>query len=349
MDYSKGLLSVVRTVQSVRERVDEETAARFLSPVESSASECLLFYAVSDEGKKAAVRLQKTLSMAAAEKVTATLLQASAPVDAARFFACTAAYASAWLSDPFLARPMTDEAHGAACKLRLNQPISSITTCVCGQDLQNDPWHVLSHKGGGEAGRRHDEIVDRLVDAIHRAGRGLNLAKTFGKTGEGQTSSRLWGQSHITLTCVSPTQPLSPISRWPVKGRSRQQRRRHRRRRDGMPQWLIRKEPPLCRSLWRRLVVLVRTHERSSPTSPSLQLSPQEYGRQRRPALWCERRFNVLCLKGISEWLTLCCKNLTLYGMRRDVTTLYLHAREGSSKGTAVTNRRTHLSCVSLS
>ena len=91
-------------------------------------------------------------------------------MDAARFFACTAPYASAWLSDPFLARPMTDEAHGAACKLRLNQPISSLRTCHCGHDLQNDPWHVLSHKGGGEAGRRHDEIVDRLVDAIHRAG-----------------------------------------------------------------------------------------------------------------------------------------------------------------------------------
>ena len=65
---------------------------------------------------------------------------------------------------------MTDEAHGAACKLRLNQSMSSLTSCYCGHDLQNDPWHVLSHKGGGEAGRRHDEIVDRLVDAVHRAG-----------------------------------------------------------------------------------------------------------------------------------------------------------------------------------
>jgi hypothetical protein len=65
---------------------------------------------------------------------------------------------------------MRDEAHGAACKLRLNQPISNLTTCHCGESLELDPWHILSHKGGGEAGRRHDEIVDRLVDAIQRAG-----------------------------------------------------------------------------------------------------------------------------------------------------------------------------------
>ena len=163
-------ISVIRTIHAVRERIDDRTAARCLPPSTSSADQCLHFYAVTEQGKQAAFRLQKTLSMAAAEKVTATLLQASSPVDAARFFACAAPYASAWLSDPFLARPMTDEAHGAACKLRLNQPISSLTTCLCGHDLQNDPWHILSHKGGGEAGRRHDEIVDRLVDAVHRAG-----------------------------------------------------------------------------------------------------------------------------------------------------------------------------------
>ena len=107
---------------------------------------------------------------AAAQKITAALLDTASPTEAARFFACTASYASAWLSDPFLARPMRDEAHGAACKLRLNQPISSLTTCFCGQSLELDPWHILSHKGGGEAGRRHDEIVDRLVDAVQRAG-----------------------------------------------------------------------------------------------------------------------------------------------------------------------------------
>ena len=65
---------------------------------------------------------------------------------------------------------MRDEAHGAACKLRLNLPISNLATCYCGQSLEHDPWHILSHKGGGEAGRRHDEIVDRLVDAVQRAG-----------------------------------------------------------------------------------------------------------------------------------------------------------------------------------
>src|SRR4051812_36357593 len=62
-------------------------------------------------------------------------LLCASPTAAARFFACTASYASAWLSDPFLARPMRDEAHGAACKLRLNQPISSLTTCHCGESL----------------------------------------------------------------------------------------------------------------------------------------------------------------------------------------------------------------------
>ena len=163
-------ISIVRTIHAVRERIDERTAARCLPPSTSSANQCLHFYALTEEGKQAAFRLQKTLSMAAAEKLSTTLLEASTPVDAARFFACTAPYASAWLSDPFLARPMTDEAHGAACKLRLNQTISSLTMCHCGHNLQNDPWHILSHKGGGEAGRRHDEIVDRLVDAVHRAG-----------------------------------------------------------------------------------------------------------------------------------------------------------------------------------
>ena len=103
--------------------MDEKTAAEFLPPSEASATQCMHFYAVSVEGKKAAIRLQKTLSMAAADKVTATLLREAPPVDAARFFACSAPYASAWLSDPFLARPMSDEAHGAACKLRLNQGI----------------------------------------------------------------------------------------------------------------------------------------------------------------------------------------------------------------------------------
>ena len=142
-------LSIIRTVQAIRERIDEATATQCLPPVESTADQCLLFYAATEEGKKVSVRLQKTLSIAAAEKVSVTKLQSSLPVEAARFFACTAPYASAWLSDPFLARPMTDEAHGAACKLRLNQPMSSLTSCYCGHDLQNGPWHVLSHKGGG--------------------------------------------------------------------------------------------------------------------------------------------------------------------------------------------------------
>src|SRR6185437_15016032 len=45
-----------------------------------------------------------------------------------------------------------------------------LTQCHCGASLVNDPWHVLSHKGGPEAMRRHDEIVNKLRDAIQRAG-----------------------------------------------------------------------------------------------------------------------------------------------------------------------------------
>ena len=131
---------------------------------------CLLFFTDTREGKVAAVRLQKTISEAAALKASKALLHSASPVDAARFFACTAPYASSWLVDPFLAQPMRDEAHGAACKLRLNQPLSSLVRCYCGENLETDPWHILSHKGGGEAGRRHDEIVNRLVEAIQRAG-----------------------------------------------------------------------------------------------------------------------------------------------------------------------------------
>ena len=162
--------SIIRTLTLVREKIDDETAARCLPVSSSSANEGLHFFAETEQGKQAAVKLQKTLSAAAAQKITAALLDVASPTSAARFFACTAPYASAWFSDPFLGRPMRDEAHGAACKLRLNQPISSLTTCHCGASLELDPWHILSHKGGGEAGRRHDEIVDRLVDAVQRAG-----------------------------------------------------------------------------------------------------------------------------------------------------------------------------------
>ncbi len=162
--------SIVRTLALIRERIDEEIATRFLPPVQASANDCLLFYAESEQGRIAADKLQKTLSTSAAQKLSMSLLESASPTQAARFFACTAPYASSWLSDPFLAQPMRDEAHGAACKLRLNQPISNIATCYCGDSLELDPWHVLSHKGGGEAGRRHDEIVNRLVDAVQRAG-----------------------------------------------------------------------------------------------------------------------------------------------------------------------------------
>ena len=91
--------SVVRTLAVLRARIDDGTAARCLPPPASTPNECLLFYATSDQGKQAAVKLQKTLSESAAEKVTTALLESSSPTAAARFFACTASYASAWLSD----------------------------------------------------------------------------------------------------------------------------------------------------------------------------------------------------------------------------------------------------------
>jgi hypothetical protein len=162
--------SLQGTLALVREKVDTETAARCLPPSSLSANELLRFYTDTDAGKQAAIKLQKTLSAAAAQKITDSLLETASPTEAARFFACSAPFASCWLSDPFIAQPMRDEAHGAACKLRLNQPISGVSTCFCGESLQFDPWHVLSHKGGGEAGRRHDEIVNRLVEAVQRAG-----------------------------------------------------------------------------------------------------------------------------------------------------------------------------------
>ena len=65
---------------------------------------------------------------------------------------------------------MSAEAHGAACKLRLNQPLTTLATCYCGANLQGDPWHILSHKGGGESIRRHDDIVNKIAEAIQRAG-----------------------------------------------------------------------------------------------------------------------------------------------------------------------------------
>ncbi len=58
--------SLTRTLAAVRERIDDETAARFLPAPVSNANDCLHFFAVSEQGKQAAVRLQKTLSVAAA-------------------------------------------------------------------------------------------------------------------------------------------------------------------------------------------------------------------------------------------------------------------------------------------
>jgi hypothetical protein len=157
-----------RALPIVRERIDGATAETFLPPV-SNANQSLLFYQ-TEPGKSAAIKLQRTLTRAADDFQANITLRRSSPMDRARYFACTAPYASSWLSDPFLAQPMNSEAHGAACKLRLNQPITHLTECFCGADMTNDPWHVLSHKGGAEAIRRHDEIVDKLADAIQRAG-----------------------------------------------------------------------------------------------------------------------------------------------------------------------------------
>src|SRR5438132_14182547 len=125
--------SVEQTIAIVRERIEEETAELTLPPVGATANDSLLFFSTTEQGKKAAFKLQRTLSASAAQLVTAALLNTASPLAAARFFACSAPQASSWLVDPYLARPMRDEAHGAACKLRLNQPISNTPTCYCGE------------------------------------------------------------------------------------------------------------------------------------------------------------------------------------------------------------------------
>ena len=150
----------------MRERIYGTTV---LPPRAADAMELLQFYQ-TEQGKAAAFKLQRTLTRSADDLQATINLRRSSLIDKARYYACTAPYASSWLSDPFLAQPMNSEAHGAACKLRLNQPITHLTECFCGADLVNDPWHVLSHKGGAEAIRRHDDIVDKLADAIQRAG-----------------------------------------------------------------------------------------------------------------------------------------------------------------------------------
>jgi len=81
--------SIIRTLTLVREKIDDETAARCLPVSSSSANECLHFFAETEQGKQAAVKLQKTLSAAAAQKITAALLDVASPTSAARFFACS--------------------------------------------------------------------------------------------------------------------------------------------------------------------------------------------------------------------------------------------------------------------
>ena len=161
--------AVTRALHLVRERIDVVTAAVYLPPLDATPDEAFRYY-LTEEGMIKSYKLQRTLTRAADDLKTQMLLQTSTTAARARYFACTSTYASSWLSDPFLAQPMSPEAHGAACKLRLNQPLNALTHCHCGASLEGDPWHVLSHKGGPEAMRRHDEIVNRLAEAIQRAG-----------------------------------------------------------------------------------------------------------------------------------------------------------------------------------
>ena len=157
--------SVQATVRLARERVGPDALPSL--PPNDLPDDALLFYSSS-----AFPKLQRLLSVSAANREADLTLQSSSPAEAARYFANSAPCASSWLADPFSVDPMPDEVHAAACKLRRNQPLSptSPATCYCGADLSHDPWHVLSHKGGPEATRRHDACVDVLEDWVHRVG-----------------------------------------------------------------------------------------------------------------------------------------------------------------------------------
>ena len=181
----------------------------------STANDCLHFFAVSDQGKQAAIKLQKTLSAAAAQKVSAALLDTASPTAAARFFACTASYASAWLSDPFLARPMRDEAHGAACKLRLNQPISSIATCYCGESLELTRGTFLVTRAEAKLVVGMMKLLTGLSTPFsEQVGKpGLNLVKISGRTADALIYLRSLAQKATTLTSVLRTLRLFPMSK----------------------------------------------------------------------------------------------------------------------------------------
>jgi len=157
--------SIQTTLQLVRERVGPDALSSL--PPDNLPDTALHFYSTTTFTK-----LQRLLSSSAANRAAALSLQTSSPAEAARYFASSSPCASSWLADPFSVDPMPDEVHAAACKLRRNQPLcpTAPTTCYCGTDLSNDPWHVLSHKGGPEALRRHDACVNVLEDWVHRAG-----------------------------------------------------------------------------------------------------------------------------------------------------------------------------------
>jgi hypothetical protein len=164
--------AVINTLTTVRSLVDTKTADEKLPPLEpGGALSCLKFYC-TEEGKSAAVRLQNALTKSADHITSNHQLAQSSPFDAARLLAAEAKYASCWLTDPFTEHVMPSEVHAAARKLRLNLPLSDHTPsrCFCGIDMTNDPWHVLSHKGGPQAIYRHDQVVRTIADFVRKAG-----------------------------------------------------------------------------------------------------------------------------------------------------------------------------------
>ena len=159
--------SVVHTNTALHGLVDEETVQ--LLPLAGSNADTCLDWFCSDEGAGGAVKLQRTLTHSADDASFERGLAQASPLDRARLLAVTAPYASSWLCDPAL---MDDDAHAAACRLRRGQPLSDLypRSCHCGADLQNDPWHVISHAGGHLRVSRHDTIRDLIAEWAKKAG-----------------------------------------------------------------------------------------------------------------------------------------------------------------------------------
>ena len=165
--------SVTSTLTFLIPKVHPDVASRHLPPPGSDANFCLAFYGSNTvESLDRSADLQRILSRSSQRLDFTELLRGSAPGVKARLLACSAPYASSWLSDPLSEGLLSSHAYSAAGKLRLGLPLSPSTppTCHCGADLRLDPWHVLVHKGRAQSIRRHDSIVKSLSDWVLKAG-----------------------------------------------------------------------------------------------------------------------------------------------------------------------------------